>query len=61
VAEVKYIVAVKDVSSGNIRPGKKLGQYRTKDFAWHARSNLAREKGLDVWRIGVFYNGKLVE
>lgn len=57
----KIIVAVKDVSQKNIRPGKVLGSFRSVEFARHALSGLARKEGLRNWQIGFFQNGKLLE
>lgn len=56
----QYIVAIKDVSSGEIRPGKVLGQYRRKEFADRDQQKLARRAGCEYWHVGIFFQDKLV-
>ena len=50
----KFVVAVKDVSSGGIKPGKVLGTYRTIDFARNDFYKLAGRAGLVSWKVGIF-------
>jgi hypothetical protein len=65
----KFVVAVKDTSSmriddghlvGDIRPGKKLGEYRKQEFADRDFFKLANREGLASWHIGIFFDGKLI-
>ncbi len=57
----KYIVAVKDVSTGEIKPGKVLGQFRKREDAWQARFKLAEMACLRTWKVGIFFNGKCLD
>lgn len=58
----KFVIAVKDIEIGNrTLPGKVLGKYRKRADAERDRSNLASRAGLQVWRVGLFQNGKLLE
>jgi hypothetical protein len=54
----KFVVAVKDVSTGEIRSGKVLSEFRSKEFAEKARVTLARKESLDIWKVGIFLDGK---
>lgn len=56
----QFIVAVKDVSSGKILPGKILGKYREYEFASRDTFRLARRQGVEVSSIGIFLNKRLV-
>lgn len=60
----KFVVAVKDVSQGSIRPGKILGTFRALEFARRALPRLGdREFGMTsraAWCVGVFQNGNFV-
>ena len=59
----KYVVAVKDTSSGDIRPGKPLGQFRKLEFAMRDWKTLAeREFGgmFNNHRVGIFLGNTLV-
>ncbi len=56
----EFVVAVKDVSTGKILPGKKLAQYRKQEFAERDHWNLAKREGLELWRTGIFLGNKLV-
>lgn len=52
------MVAVKDISSGDIRPGKVLGKFRTREFAERDHSTLAIRANKQKWQVGIFQNGK---
>jgi len=57
----KFIVAVKDVSRPGIRPGKKLGSFRKLEFARRDEYKLTQKEGIaENWKVGIFYNGKLI-
>lgn len=57
----KFVVARKDVSTpGQIKPGKILGKYRQKEFAYHDLHNLAKREGCKPWQVGIFQNGRLL-
>ena len=58
--EQKFVVAVKDVSTGKILPGKKLAQYRKQEFAERDHWDLANRAGLEVWRTGIFLGNTLI-
>ena len=56
----KYVIAVKDVSSGEIRPGRILASYRKFEFANRDFQQVAARAGYvsDCWRCGVFFRNK---
>ncbi|MDP2668266.1 MAG: hypothetical protein Q8P07_00295 [bacterium] len=57
----KFVVAAKDISSGEIRPGKVLGKFRKIEFALQAHRKLADAAGKKIWQTGIFQGGKLLE
>lgn len=61
MAKSKFVVAVKDARGGGIiLPGKVLGTYRKKEFAYKALPMLLRTNDIrDGWRVGIFVDGKL--
>ncbi|MFA5020467.1 MAG: hypothetical protein WC517_00150 [Patescibacteria group bacterium] len=60
--KAKYVVAVKDISTGKILPGKVLGSFRAEEFARRDFSKLAqRECGwARTYHCGIFFEGKIV-
>jgi hypothetical protein len=58
--KTRYVVAVKDTATGTIRPGKVLAKYRNLADARRDHHKLARQENKDVWKIGIFLDGKIL-
>jgi hypothetical protein len=56
----RYVVAQKFVIRKEIRMGKHLRDYREFEFAEHDLHKLAHQANLNLWQVGIFFQGKLV-